>query len=72
MPAVFDLSTISVRPIYASELERWPRLMEEEHYLQSNRMVGEQIRYAALDSEGHWLACLGLSCPAAAPVPAGA
>jgi hypothetical protein len=61
MPSAPDLSTISVRPIYASELERWQRLMEEEHYLQSNRLVGEQIRYVAKDADGRWLACLGWS-----------
>ena len=55
MPAALDLSTVSVRPIHASELERWQRLMEEEHYLQSNRMVGEQIRYVALDGDGRWV-----------------
>jgi hypothetical protein len=61
MPAALDLSTVSVRPIHASELERWQRLMEEEHYLQSNRMVGEQIRYVALDGDGRWVGCLGWS-----------
>jgi hypothetical protein len=61
MPLAPDLSSLSVRPIHASELERWQRLMEEEHYLQSNRMVGEQLRYVALDADGRWLACLGWS-----------
>jgi len=41
MPAAIDLSKICVRPIIACELERWQRLMDEEHYLQSKRMVGE-------------------------------
>ena len=56
-----DLSAITVRPIFASELARWQRLMEEEHYLQSNRMVGEQIRYVAIAADGQWVACLGWS-----------
>jgi hypothetical protein len=61
MSSPLDLSTVSVRPIHASERERWQRLMEEEHYLQSNRMVGEQVRYVAQDADGRWLACLGWS-----------
>jgi hypothetical protein len=36
-----DLSTLTVHPILASEFARWQRLMAEEHYLQSNRMVGK-------------------------------
>jgi hypothetical protein len=61
MPTTLDLSTISVRPIHASERERWQRLMAEAHYLQSNRMVGEQIRYVAVGADGRWLACVGWS-----------
>lgn len=56
-----DLSTLSVRPIRSDELARWQRLMLDEHYLQSNRMVGEQIRYVAVDGDGNWRACLGWS-----------
>jgi hypothetical protein len=35
--------------------------MTEKHYLQSNRMVGEQIRYAVIAADGQWVACLGWS-----------
>ena len=61
MSPAADLSTLSVRPIRGDELPRWQRLMVEEHYLQSNRMVGEQIRYVAVDGGGTWRACLGWS-----------
>jgi len=61
MSADLDLSTITVRPVFSEEIARWQRLMEEKHYLQSNRMVGEQIRYVALARDGTWLACLGWS-----------
>jgi hypothetical protein len=61
MPDDLELSTITVRPIYTNEHERWQRLMSEEHYLQSNCMVGEQIRYVAQAADGRWLACLGWS-----------
>lgn len=61
MSDVLDLSAIRVRPIYADEHARWQRLMVEGHYLQSNRMVGEQIRYVAVDVDGSWVACLGWS-----------
>ena len=61
MSTVLDLSTLIVRPVFAQEVARWQRLMAEEHYLQSNRMVGEQIRYAAIAADGQWVACLGWS-----------
>lgn len=61
MPTAADLSTLSVRLIRADELPRWQRVMAEKHYLQSNRMVGEQLRYVAVDGGGEWLACLGWS-----------
>jgi hypothetical protein len=61
MSTVLDLSTLIVRPVFAQEVARWQRLMAEEHYLQSNRMVGEQIRYVAIAADGEWVACLGWS-----------
>jgi hypothetical protein len=39
MPADLDPSTVTVRPVFPEETARWQRLMEEKHYLQSNRMV---------------------------------
>lgn len=56
-----SLSKITVRPVFQEEKARWQRMMEEKHYLQSNRMVGEQIRYVAVAEDGRWLACLGWS-----------
>jgi hypothetical protein len=61
MSDIPDLCTLSVRPIRADEHGRWQRMMAEQHYLQSNRMVGEQIRYVAVGAGGAWVACLGWS-----------
>lgn len=49
---------VKVRPIWASELERWRDLMSRYHYLGDGAMVGERIRYVA-EIEGTWLALLG-------------
>jgi hypothetical protein len=59
MPDDLDLSTLTVRPIFASERDRWQRVMVEDHYLRSNRMVGEQLRQVAVTPAGTWVACLG-------------
>jgi len=45
------------------EQEQWERLMQEHHYLQSGRMVGEQLRYVA-KYRGRWMALLGWSAAA--------
>jgi len=43
-----------------AEQARWDGEMEEQHYLKSARMVGEQLRYVA-EVDGEWVALLGWS-----------
>lgn len=55
------LSRVRVIPIVAAdERRRWDELMKTWHYLRSARMVGEQLRYAAV-VDGEWVALLGWS-----------
>lgn len=58
------LSRVRVIPIVAAdERQRWDELMKTWHYLRSARMVGEQLRYAAV-VDGEWVALLGWSAAA--------
>lgn len=41
------LGGVQVRPIQPEERERFDKLMGEQHYLGSARLVGEQVRYVA-------------------------
>jgi predicted transposase YbfD/YdcC len=52
-----------VRPIKPDERERWDGLIREYHYLGSELMVGETLRYVA-ESDGEWLALLGWAAAA--------
>lgn len=54
---------IQVRLVRPEEEAEWNRLMEENHYLKSAEMVGEQLRYVA-ESQGRWMALLGWSAAA--------
>jgi predicted transposase YbfD/YdcC len=47
----------------ATERERYRQLMEEHHYLKSDTLVGEQLRYV-VQCEGQWLALLSWSAAA--------
>lgn len=51
------LSGVSVRLIGDGERERHDALLDEQHYLKSGQLVGEQLRYVA-ECDGHWLALL--------------
>jgi len=55
------LDRVTIRLIdTADERRRWDHLIATEHYLQSARMVGEQLRYvAAVDDQ--WLGLVGWS-----------
>lgn len=52
-----DLRRVVVRPIRADEREEFDRLLVEQHYLKSSVLVGEALRYVAVDGE-RWLALL--------------
>jgi hypothetical protein len=54
---------IQVRLVRPEEQAEWDRLMEENHYLKSAQMVGEQLRYVA-EYQGRWMALLGWSAAA--------
>lgn len=59
-PTLRALLTVTVYPIITkSERLRWDRLIDEKHYLRNHRMVGEQLRYVAIDGTGKWVALLG-------------
>ena len=51
------LSGVSVRLIGDGERERHDAFLDEQHYLKSGQLVGEQLRYVA-ECDGHWLALL--------------
>ena len=54
------LARVQVRLISEAERPRWDQLIEQHHYLQHARLVGEQLRYVA-EWEGQWVALLGWS-----------
>ena len=56
-----------VQVVLVSEPEErrcFQRLLKEHHYLGSLKPVGEQMYYAAVDAQGHWLALLLFSAAA--------
>lgn len=56
------LDTVVVRLLTADELERerYRQLMTAHHYLKSDQLVGEQLRYVA-EVDGQWVALLSWS-----------
>ncbi len=46
------------------ERRRFQKLLRKHHYLGGLRAVGEQMYYAAVDAQGHWLALLLFSAAA--------
>jgi Domain of unknown function (DUF4338)/DDE_Tnp_1-associated/Transposase DDE domain len=57
------LDQIEVRLVRPEEEPKWDRLMVQNHYLKSARMVGEQLRYVA-EYQGRPLALIGWSAAA--------
>lgn len=58
-----ELRAISVRPITASERQRFDDELREHHWL-GHRLVGQTMRYVALAPGGEWLAVLGFGAAA--------
>jgi hypothetical protein len=54
------LDGVSVRLISEGERAGYDQLLDEQHYLKSGQLVGEQLRYVA-ECEGQWLALLSWS-----------
>ncbi|MGH9919794.1 MAG: Druantia anti-phage system protein DruA, partial [Nitrososphaerales archaeon] len=62
------MSALAVRPIRPEERQRFDEELDEHHWL-GNRLVGETMRYVALDGDGEWLAVLGFGAAALACKP---
>ena len=58
------LDELRVRLIRPEEQPRYDRLIEQEHYLHNAALVGEQLRYVAVDGQDRWLALLSWSAAA--------
>ena len=56
---------VSVRPIGAGERERFDGGLDEHHWL-GRRLVGETMRYVAVDGSGEWVALVGFGAAALA------
>jgi len=52
------LDSLQVRLLESHELEQCHRLLDQHHYLQSPKPVGERLYYVVTDSQGQWLALL--------------
>ena len=55
------LREVRVRLVAPDELARWSELIERRHYLRNATLVGEVLRYVAVDARGEWVALLGYS-----------
>jgi hypothetical protein len=55
------LRSVRVRLLEAGELARFNELIERHHYLHDATLVGEVLRYVAVDERGEWVALLGYS-----------
>lgn len=59
------LEQVRVVPIVeAEDRRRFQKLLRKHHYLGGLKAVGEQMYYAAVDAQGHWLALLLFSAAA--------
>jgi Domain of unknown function (DUF4338)/DDE_Tnp_1-associated/Transposase DDE domain len=54
---------VTVELVSPEEEARWNKLIRKHHYLKEHRMVGESLRYVALQN-GQWIALLGWSSAA--------
>jgi len=57
------LAGLSVAPIGAGDGSRFDAELDEHHWL-GHRMVGETMRYVAVDASGAWVALVGFASPA--------
>lgn len=51
------LDEMTIRLVSKDEKDKYERLIDEQHYLNSKPLVGEQLRYV-IEYEGEWLALL--------------
>ena len=59
-PETEVLRRVTVRLIAPEERDRFDRLLEQKHYLQSARLGGQSLRYVA-EADGQWMALLTFS-----------
>src|SRR6266478_3809728 len=52
------LDTLQARLLQAHELEQCNQLLDQHHYLQSPKPVGERLYYVVTDYQGQWLGLL--------------
>jgi Domain of unknown function (DUF4338)/DDE_Tnp_1-associated len=57
------LASLRVAPIPAGDARRFDAELDEHHWL-GHRMVGETMRYVAVDASGEWVALIGFASPA--------
>ncbi|MHB8219875.1 MAG: ISAs1 family transposase, partial [Acidimicrobiales bacterium] len=57
------MASLRVAPIGAGDGSRFDAELDEHHWL-GHRMVGETMRYAAVDASGEWVALIGFASPA--------
>ena len=57
------LAGLRVAPMLAGEAGRFDAEPDEHHWL-GHRMVGETMRYVAVDDTGEWVALVGFASPA--------
>ena len=55
------LQSVHVRLLHEGELTRFNKLIESHHYLHDATLVGEVLRYVAVDEGDEWVALLGYS-----------
>jgi hypothetical protein len=53
-----QLASLQVRLVTPEELPHFDQLLDEHHYLQAPKPVGERLQYAVTDAQGQWLALL--------------
>lgn len=58
------LNELRVELINPEQKGRWNALVCKHHYLKNADLVGEQLRYVAIDGQGRWLALIGWSAAA--------
>ena len=57
------MASLRVAPIRVGDAGRFDAELDEHHWL-GHRMVGETMRYAAVDASGEWVALVGFASPA--------
>lgn len=57
------LKAVRVRLVLPEEMDRFNRLLREQHYLHSDKIGGRHLRYVA-ELDGQWIAILAFSNPA--------